>query len=73
MRFFFGILLSTALAAFASPSLEKRAAASDVATVGYAAKAGTTGGSGGTTVTVSTLAALKTAVTGDDKKIVIIS
>jgi pectate lyase len=33
----------------------------------------TTGGSGGTTVTVATLADLKTAVTGEDKKIVIIS
>lgn len=33
----------------------------------------TTGGSGGTTTTVTTLDALTSAVTGDSKKIVIIS
>ena len=41
MKFFVGLsIITTALAALASPLIEKRAAASDVATIGYAAKAG---------------------------------
>jgi pectate lyase len=58
----------------AAPELLKRAAASDVATVGYATlNGGTTGGSGGTTTTVTTLDALTAAVAGTAKKIVLIS
>ncbi|KAF8994588.1 pectate lyase B [Cyathus striatus] len=61
--------------AFAAPvELAKRAAVTDVATVGYATlNGGTTGGSGGTTTTVTTLAALTSAVAGNAKKTVIIS
>ena len=41
MKFFIGLsLLTAALSALASPALEKRATANDVATIGYAAKAG---------------------------------
>ncbi|THH04606.1 hypothetical protein EW146_g10136 [Bondarzewia mesenterica] len=72
MKWFFATIVAFAASALASPALEKRASANDVATVGYAALAGTTGGSGGTTTRVSTLAALTTAVSGDSKKIVII-
>ncbi|KAF9483316.1 pectate lyase B [Pholiota conissans] len=54
--------------------LVKRASTSDVATLGYATlNGGTTGGSGGATTTVSTLAALTSAVSGTGKKIVLIS
>jgi pectate lyase len=50
------------------------AAVNDVATVGYATlNGGTTGGSGGTVTRVSTLDALKTAVTGSAKKIVVLT
>ncbi|KAF8894266.1 polysaccharide lyase family 1 protein [Mucidula mucida] len=55
----------------ADQGLVKRASVSDTATVGYGS--GTTGGSGGTTTTVTTLDALTSAVTGSDKKIVVIS
>ncbi|ETW78398.1 polysaccharide lyase family 1 protein [Heterobasidion irregulare TC 32-1] len=65
-------VIALTVSALAAPALEKRASASDVATVGYAASAGTTGGSGGTTTRVSTLAALTSAVSGNAKKIVII-
>jgi pectate lyase len=55
-------------------TIEKRAAISDVATLGYATlNGGTTGGSGGTTTTVSTLAQYTAAVQGDAKKVVVIS
>ncbi|PPQ66599.1 hypothetical protein CVT24_006910 [Panaeolus cyanescens] len=58
----------------ASPAIEKRAAANDVANIGYATlNGGTSGGSGGTVTTVTTLAALTSAVSGTAKKIVIIS
>lgn len=41
MKFFVGLsILTTALAALASPLIEKRASANDIATIGYAAKAG---------------------------------
>ncbi|KAG6915671.1 hypothetical protein DXG01_010501 [Tephrocybe rancida] len=74
MKFIYSLLI-IATVAFAAPSeLVKRASVSDVATIGYASlNGGTTGGSGGTTTTVTTLAALTAAVTGDAKKIVIIS
>ncbi|KAJ1309321.1 hypothetical protein OPQ81_004982 [Rhizoctonia solani] len=61
-------------AAYASPVVEKRASTSDKATIGYATlSGGTTGGGSATPVTVTTLAALKTAVTGSTAKVVIIS
>ncbi|CAE6439967.1 unnamed protein product [Rhizoctonia solani] len=61
-------------AAYATPVVEKRAATSDKATIGYATlSGGTTGGGSATPVTVTTLAALKTAVTGSTAKVVIIS
>jgi len=73
MKFSF-VLLTLATTVFAAPELQKRASASDVANVGFATTGGgTSGGSGGTTVRVTTLADLKAAVAGDDKKIVIIS
>ncbi|PPQ68287.1 hypothetical protein CVT24_005103, partial [Panaeolus cyanescens] len=57
-----------------TPVLEKRAGPNDTANIGYATtNGGTTGGSGGPVTTVSTLAALTSAVAGDAKKIVIIS
>ncbi|CAE6527367.1 unnamed protein product [Rhizoctonia solani] len=60
-------------AAYASP-VEKRASTSDKATIGYATlSGGTTGGGSASPVTVTTLAALKTAVTGSTAKVVIIS
>ncbi|KAG8718019.1 hypothetical protein FRC09_013293 [Ceratobasidium sp. 395] len=59
--------------AVAVPAIERRASASDKANVGYAAKGGTTGGVGGATVTVSTLAALTSAVADDTAKIVVVS
>ncbi|KAH9940792.1 pectate lyase [Epithele typhae] len=58
--------------ALAAPAVFKRASTSDVATVGYAAQAGTTGGKGGSVTRVSSLSALTSAVSGDSKKIVII-
>ncbi|KAG9020526.1 hypothetical protein FRB95_004029, partial [Tulasnella sp. JGI-2019a] len=54
-----------------SAHLAKRAALTDTATTGYAT--GTTGGVGGPTVTVTTLDALTSAVTGDTATIVLIS
>ncbi|KAG9007936.1 hypothetical protein FRB93_006955 [Tulasnella sp. JGI-2019a] len=54
-----------------SAHLAKRAALTDTATTGYAT--GTTGGVGGATVTVTTLDALTSAVTGDTATIVLIS
>ncbi|KAG9007940.1 hypothetical protein FRB95_012375 [Tulasnella sp. JGI-2019a] len=53
-----------------SAHLFKRAALTDTATTGYAT--GTTGGVGGSTVTVSTLADLTTAVAGNTPAIVLI-
>ncbi|CAE6494300.1 unnamed protein product [Rhizoctonia solani] len=60
--------------ASATPLVEKRASTSDKATIGYATlSGGTTGGGSASPVTVTTLAALKTAVTGNTAKVVIIS
>ncbi|KEP48676.1 pectate lyase [Rhizoctonia solani 123E] len=75
MKFTSALALAVGLgAAYASPVVEKRAAASDKATIGYATlSGGTTGGGSATPVTVTTLAALKTAVTGSTAKVVIIS
>ncbi|KAG9020759.1 hypothetical protein FRB95_003558, partial [Tulasnella sp. JGI-2019a] len=54
-----------------SAHLAKRAAVTDAATTGYAT--GTTGGAGGSTVTVTSLAALTSAVAGNTAAIVEIS
>ncbi|KAG9033647.1 hypothetical protein FRB95_014535 [Tulasnella sp. JGI-2019a] len=54
-----------------SAHLFKRATTSDAATTGYGT--GTTGGKGGSTVTVTTLAALTSAVTGNTATIVLVS
>ncbi|KEP49077.1 pectate lyase [Rhizoctonia solani 123E] len=61
--------------ASANPIFEKRASTSDKATIGYATLSGgwTTGGGSASPVTVTTLAALKTAVAGNTAKVVIIS
>ncbi|CAE6484723.1 unnamed protein product [Rhizoctonia solani] len=61
-------------AAYATPVVEKRASTSDKATIGYATlSGGTTGGGSASAVTVTTLAALKTAVSGSTAKVVIVS
>ena len=49
----------------------KRVSASDTADIGFAI--GTTGGVGGSTVTVTSLAALTSAVAGTAKKTVLVS
>jgi pectate lyase len=57
----------------ASP-LVRRADASEAATMGYAStNGGTTGGAGGSSITVSNLADLQTALSGDDPAIIILS
>ncbi|KAG8705930.1 hypothetical protein FRC12_014073 [Ceratobasidium sp. 428] len=58
----------------ASPVVEKRASTSDRATIGYATlSGGTTGGGSASPVTVTSLSALKSAVSGNTAKVVIIS
>ncbi|KAG8704608.1 hypothetical protein FRC09_003437 [Ceratobasidium sp. 395] len=58
----------------ASPVVEKRASTSDRATIGYATlSGGTTGGGSASPVTVTSLSALKSAVSGNSAKVVIIS
>ncbi|CEL54476.1 hypothetical protein RSOLAG1IB_07079 [Rhizoctonia solani AG-1 IB] len=60
--------------ASANPIVEKRASASDKATIGYATlSGGTTGGGSASPVTVTSLSALKSAVSGNGAKVVIIS
>ncbi|KAL0065686.1 hypothetical protein AAF712_007327 [Marasmius tenuissimus] len=72
MKWFSSIVALIAVVS-ASP-LEKRAGVNDVANVGYATlNGGTSGGSGGTVTTVTSLSALQSAVSGDAKKVVIIS
>lgn len=78
MRFSFAITLAALVPSLVSAtpvtqtsSLSKRASVTDTATTGYAS--GTTGGAGGSTVTVTTLAALTSAVTGDTAAIVLVS
>jgi pectate lyase len=54
--------------------LIRRADSSEVASVGYAStNGGTTGGRGGSVITVSTLSALKSAVSGSSAATVIVS
>jgi len=74
MKFLASIVAFVAVQVASAGVVEKRATVNDVATVGYATlNGGTTGGSGGTQTTVTTLDALTAAVTGDAKKVVIIS
>ncbi|KAK7047380.1 hypothetical protein VNI00_006611 [Paramarasmius palmivorus] len=73
MKWFSTIVAFIAIqAVVASPArLLKRASPDETASVGYAA--GTTGGSGGTTINVSSLSELEDAVSGDEKRIVIVN
>ncbi|THU86312.1 polysaccharide lyase family 1 protein [Dendrothele bispora CBS 962.96] len=76
MRFFAAasLLLTAISSVVAAPAIVKRASVNDVATVGYATlNGGTTGGSGGPVTTVTTLAALTSAVASDTAKVVRIS
>ncbi|KAG9098789.1 hypothetical protein FS749_002982 [Ceratobasidium sp. UAMH 11750] len=75
MKFFSALSALAVLVHFtvAVPAIERRASANDKANIGYAALGGTTGGVGGPSVTVSTLAALNSAVADDTPKIVIVS
>ncbi|KAB5587847.1 hypothetical protein CTheo_8711 [Ceratobasidium theobromae] len=73
MKFSPAFALAFITAVSANP-IVKRASTSDKATIGYATlSGGTTGGGSASPVTVTTLAALKTAVTGSTAKVVIIS
>ncbi len=65
------VAAAAALAAAAVLALPQSAGAAETAPIGYGA--GTTGGGSATPVTVSTLAAFKTAVTGDTAKVVRVS
>ncbi|MFD5636443.1 polysaccharide lyase family 1 protein [Streptomyces sp. NPDC127077] len=65
------VIGAAALAVTAALVLPQSAAAAETAPVGFGA--GTTGGGGATAVTVTTLAAFKTAVTGDTAKVVKVS
>jgi pectate lyase len=62
---------ATALAAVAVIALPQTAGAAETSPIGYGA--GTTGGGGASPVTVSTLAAFRTAVAGDAAKVVRVS
>ncbi|KAG6883625.1 hypothetical protein C0992_008276 [Termitomyces sp. T32_za158] len=74
MKWLNSLVVFTAFQVSLASVVQKRASVNDVATVGYATlNGGTTGGSGGPTTTVTTLDALTSAVSGDSKKIVIIS
>ncbi|KAF8602566.1 pectate lyase B [Ceratobasidium sp. AG-I] len=66
------VVFFTLGAVYANPLIEKRAATSDKATVGYATlSGGTTGGGSASPVTVTTLAALKSALTTGNKVVLI--
>ncbi|CAE6448749.1 unnamed protein product, partial [Rhizoctonia solani] len=67
------VLAALAQLVSAVPTIERRATATEKPTIGYAAQGGTTGGIGGATVTVSTLAALTSALADDTAKIVLVS
>ncbi|CAE6454427.1 unnamed protein product [Rhizoctonia solani] len=75
MKFTSALVLAIGLGvASASPVVEKRASTSDKANIGYATlSGGTTGGGSASAVTVTTLAALKSAVSGNSAKVVIVS
>ncbi|CCX16227.1 putative pectate lyase A [Pyronema domesticum] len=72
MKFTLFTVFALAASAIAAPVV-KRATTSDAAPYGYATlNGGTTGGSGGRTVTVNTLAELKTAASASGASIIII-
>ncbi|CAE7207132.1 unnamed protein product [Rhizoctonia solani] len=71
MKFSPALVLAFAAYASANPLAQKRATTSDAATIGYAA--GTTGGGSATAVTVTTLAELKSAVSSNTAKVVLVS
>ncbi|CEL54468.1 hypothetical protein RSOLAG1IB_07071 [Rhizoctonia solani AG-1 IB] len=75
MKFTSALILAIGLGvASATPVVEKRASTSDKANLGYATlSGGTTGGGSASAVTVTSLAALKSAVSGNTAKVVIVS
>ncbi|KAL5636313.1 hypothetical protein ACGC1H_004952 [Rhizoctonia solani] len=74
MKFSSALVLALGLGVASASPIFENWATSDKATIGYATlSGGTTGGGSASPVTVTTLAALKTAVTGNTAKVVIIS
>lgn len=74
MRIFASLVAFAAIQLAAAGTIQRRASVNDVADLGYATlNGGTSGGSGGTQTTVTTLDQLTNAVSGDSKKIVLIS
>ncbi|EUC65945.1 pectate lyase [Rhizoctonia solani AG-3 Rhs1AP] len=75
MKFSSALVLAFGLGvASANPIVQKRASTSDKVTIGYATlSGGTTGGGSASAVTVTSLSALKSAVSGNNAKVVIIS
>ncbi|KAG9077348.1 hypothetical protein FRC06_008965 [Ceratobasidium sp. 370] len=72
MKFTSAVALVFGLGAVSANPIEKRAATSDKATVGYATlSGGTTGGGSASPTTVTTLAALKTALASGNKVVLI--
>ncbi|EEB95458.1 hypothetical protein MPER_05573 [Moniliophthora perniciosa FA553] len=73
MKWFASVVALFAIQGVVASPVEKRASVNDVANVGYATlNGGTSGGSGGTQITVTSLSALQSAVSGDAKKTVIV-
>ncbi|XP_006457584.1 hypothetical protein AGABI2DRAFT_139877 [Agaricus bisporus var. bisporus H97] len=74
MRILASIVAFAAVQLAAAGTIQRRASVNDVANLGYATlNGGTSGGSGGSQTTVTTLDQLTNAVSGDSKKIVLIS
>ncbi|CAE6458491.1 unnamed protein product [Rhizoctonia solani] len=75
MKFSSALVLAFSLGiASGNPIVEKRASTGDRATIGYATlSGGTTGGGSASAVTVTSLSALKSAVSGNSAKVVIVS
>ncbi|EKM76092.1 hypothetical protein AGABI1DRAFT_87431 [Agaricus bisporus var. burnettii JB137-S8] len=74
MRILASIVAFAAVQLAAAGTIQRRASVNDVANLGYATlNGGTSGGSGGSQTTVTTLDQLTSAVSGDSRKIVLIS